>query len=154
MGIRGKVGTVAGMETRGGQAAGAGGWAAQDAFIAGRGWRESRSAYRCIRQVAGRRCLAGSRRCAPGCASVAPQILDHARLCTTGEGVRVLIAEPYDTGADWQRENIAVLRAVAAGLGLTVEERPELSVWFPPYTSMLVIRPEGSQVHEARGRLV
>ena len=91
------------------------------------------------------RCLIGSRRCAPGCAAVASStILDHARLCTTGDGVRVLFAEPYDTDSDWQAENLAELRAVAARLGLAVAVRPRWSVWFPPHTTMVLVYPEGA----------
>jgi hypothetical protein len=52
----------------------------------------------------------------------------------------VLIAEPYDMASDWQQDNLAELTAAARTLGLVVEEFPELSVWYPPYTSLLVVR--------------
>jgi hypothetical protein len=51
----------------------------------------------------------------------------------------VLIAEPYDMGSAWQDQELAKLTAAAAELGLVVEEFPELSVWYPPYTSLLMV---------------
>lgn len=114
--------------------------AAQDVFGESRGWRLSRSTRPCLRWVAGKRCLAGSSRDCDGCLwETNHRILDHPRLWNTGSGGRVLIAEPYDMGSEWQDKELAKLTDAAARLGLVVEEFPELSVWYPPYTSLLMI---------------
>jgi hypothetical protein len=128
-----------------------GGWAARDAFLAERGWKESSSPYLCVRQVAGKRCRRhGPNACVPGCGSPGDEhgstqtLLDHAQLCVAGDGAHVIVAEPY--GIETQQDDLAALRSVAAELGLVVEEYPELSVWCPPHTTLLLIRPEGVQV--------
>lgn len=120
--------------------------AAQDAFGKSRGWRESHASHGnlCLRWVVGKRCLSGYGgygRC-DGCKGMGRgSLLDHARMWVTGGGTRVIVAEPYDMGTEHQQESLARLRATADAFGLLVEEFPELSVWYPPYTSLLVVRP-------------
>jgi hypothetical protein len=72
--------------------------------------------------------------------------MDHPRMWTTGSGGRVLIAEPYDMGTDSQQGELARLTEAAQSLGLVVEEFPELSVWYPPYTSLLMVRRADSPI--------
>jgi hypothetical protein len=124
------------------------GHAAQDSFASRHGWRSCATGDVCLRWVAGRRCTQlNPRGVCDGCAQEFLPILDHARRWRTQDRVRVLTAEPYGmAGADRRRE-LDVLTSVAEGLSLVVEERPDLSVWYPPYTSMLVIRTSVAVLH-------
>lgn len=116
--------------------------AAQDEFGKVRGWRESRSPYACLRWAAGKRCLRGGARRCDGCGDGGQfrKILDHPRMWNTGAGGRVLVGEPYDMGTEMQTRELKRLTETAAAFGLIVEEFPELSVWYPPYTSLLMVR--------------
>ena len=70
---------------------------------------------------------------------------------TIGAGGRVLIAEPYDMATEAQQDSLAELTEYARTLGLVVEEFPELSVWYPPYTSLVIVCAP-STVIQARWR--
>lgn len=110
---------------------------------AARGLRPSR-ARKCMRVVAGRRCLWASdhpRGC-QGCRNGLDVglVWDHPRIWLDATGRHVLTLEPYDYGMRGE-EDLDVIRTAAAELGLTVTvEPPERSFWNPGHTHLITIR--------------
>lgn len=98
------------------------------------GWRESQSAYRCPRQVVGKRCLMPYT-CM--CDWGKPNYLfDHVRLWVLPNGGgRVLTSEPYHVDLR-QLENY---RRECEIIGVAIDTSDD-SPWFPGYTTLLIFR--------------